>query len=421
MDLFSIQCTTCKARLVVRDESVIGDILGCPKCGSMVQVVPPPDWKPAGSSTSLRAIAAKNTSGTPPATASANTKKAAAAVPPALPLRKPAPEATASQPAITKPEIITPAQVPAAATPELSASVVASVEPSRWASLVARARKDWLILAGGLATGVALGATAWLVVWMQSPSPTIVAAAPRATDPAPPTKAPAIETTLAKPSEVPTAAVDAQAPPAASPEPAQSPAVAEAAPVSEAPPSEPPVAQPTPHEASPEVATPSSKPSGSLKLEPIAPTKPAVTGGATSVEPAPTESAASTADAVVEPSTSQPADDAPSDEAVQRGSPGDPAPLSVAEVEARLGITLAKVDFSGVTLAQLAAFIGDVSGVQVILDDASLQAAGKTRKSTVTVQLTRTTALAALQAASKQAGLTYQIEAGRIVISAGSR
>ena len=40
MEPFSIACTTCRARLRVRDESVIGQILTCPKCGSMVLVEP---------------------------------------------------------------------------------------------------------------------------------------------------------------------------------------------------------------------------------------------------------------------------------------------------------------------------------------------------------------------------------------------
>jgi len=44
VELFKISCTTCAARLVVRDEEVIGQILACPKCDSMVQVVPPPGW-----------------------------------------------------------------------------------------------------------------------------------------------------------------------------------------------------------------------------------------------------------------------------------------------------------------------------------------------------------------------------------------
>jgi DNA-directed RNA polymerase subunit RPC12/RpoP len=45
-DLFAIACTTCKSRLKVRDASVIGQILACPKCSSMVLVEPPPGWSP---------------------------------------------------------------------------------------------------------------------------------------------------------------------------------------------------------------------------------------------------------------------------------------------------------------------------------------------------------------------------------------
>ncbi len=45
MDLFSLTCTTCKSRLKVRDEAVIGQILACPKCGGMVMVKPPEGWQ----------------------------------------------------------------------------------------------------------------------------------------------------------------------------------------------------------------------------------------------------------------------------------------------------------------------------------------------------------------------------------------
>ena len=47
-ELFSVECTTCKARLKVRSVAAIGQILGCPKCHSMVLVAAPPDWHPAG-------------------------------------------------------------------------------------------------------------------------------------------------------------------------------------------------------------------------------------------------------------------------------------------------------------------------------------------------------------------------------------
>jgi len=55
--MFTLRCTTCDARLGVQDETLIGQILACPKCGSMVHVVPsgavprepetvPPDMEP---------------------------------------------------------------------------------------------------------------------------------------------------------------------------------------------------------------------------------------------------------------------------------------------------------------------------------------------------------------------------------------
>lgn len=41
MESFSLTCTTCKTRLKVRDASVIGQIMACPKCGGMIMVTPP--------------------------------------------------------------------------------------------------------------------------------------------------------------------------------------------------------------------------------------------------------------------------------------------------------------------------------------------------------------------------------------------
>jgi hypothetical protein len=46
VELFSITCPTCNARLKVRDMSAIGQILNCPKCASMVEVAAPAGWQP---------------------------------------------------------------------------------------------------------------------------------------------------------------------------------------------------------------------------------------------------------------------------------------------------------------------------------------------------------------------------------------
>jgi len=44
--LFTIECPTCLARLRVRRLEAVGGIWPCPKCGSLVQVTPPPGWQP---------------------------------------------------------------------------------------------------------------------------------------------------------------------------------------------------------------------------------------------------------------------------------------------------------------------------------------------------------------------------------------
>lgn len=49
--MFAIQCTTCGARLGVNDESLVGQILACPKCGGMVLVEKPGQATPASHAT----------------------------------------------------------------------------------------------------------------------------------------------------------------------------------------------------------------------------------------------------------------------------------------------------------------------------------------------------------------------------------
>ena len=41
MELFKVICVTCQANLSVRNEALIGQIVGCPRCGSMVEVARP--------------------------------------------------------------------------------------------------------------------------------------------------------------------------------------------------------------------------------------------------------------------------------------------------------------------------------------------------------------------------------------------
>ena len=45
MELFSVPCITCRAKIKVRHASAVGQILACPRCGGMVQIVAPDGWK----------------------------------------------------------------------------------------------------------------------------------------------------------------------------------------------------------------------------------------------------------------------------------------------------------------------------------------------------------------------------------------
>ncbi len=78
--LFSITCTTCQARLRVRNLEAIGQILACPRCQSMVQVLPPPGWSGQAAQTAAAAVAAETP---PPAAAPPGMQQAAHPVQPA--------------------------------------------------------------------------------------------------------------------------------------------------------------------------------------------------------------------------------------------------------------------------------------------------------------------------------------------------
>ncbi len=56
MQPFSIQCTTCRRSLRVVNPEAIGQIVSCPKCGSMVMVHAPAAWDPQAPSESASSV-----------------------------------------------------------------------------------------------------------------------------------------------------------------------------------------------------------------------------------------------------------------------------------------------------------------------------------------------------------------------------
>ena len=57
--LFTITCTTCQAKLAVRDAAAVGQIVACPKCESMVLVAAPRGWTPPPTPTPVEEPASK--------------------------------------------------------------------------------------------------------------------------------------------------------------------------------------------------------------------------------------------------------------------------------------------------------------------------------------------------------------------------
>lgn len=104
MKPFSILCTTCQARLRVRDRSAIGQILACPKCGSMVLVEQPHDDATPGE-LETRASSGSDSGGKSDSDAAcaqaspSDAEKASGRTPPAVePARPQLPETPADEP-----------------------------------------------------------------------------------------------------------------------------------------------------------------------------------------------------------------------------------------------------------------------------------------------------------------------------------
>jgi len=170
--LFSITCATCRARLAVRNANAIGAILECPKCGSMVEVAPPEDWKPEEETE--QKLAPKTAAATAAAAASPVAGADAAGQPTTAdsqPVQAPPVQdspAAPSEPAATPSaeEATTPGGVD-------DAELAPRQSPSTYASAAEMAWRKWLLLsATGIgAVVVAVGALSLLFSSSDTPSP----------------------------------------------------------------------------------------------------------------------------------------------------------------------------------------------------------------------------------------------------------
>lgn len=194
--LFAITCLTCRARLNVRSRSAIGEILTCPKCGSMVEVVPPPGWEFTEESPEEPAGAEAAGAGAGLAGVARAAEQSAIETPPpeghdTLSVSRGEPahesaEATSSTPHPAPPPIVPPepAGPSAASGAAPDAGALQAGEGAAWGmSPVAVAPAEllwrkWLILATAPLAGLVIGLTAWSLFWPrsvpESPPPAVV-------------------------------------------------------------------------------------------------------------------------------------------------------------------------------------------------------------------------------------------------------
>ncbi len=462
MELFTIQCTTCRARLKVKDEAIIGTILNCPKCSSMVHVVPPVSWK-GGESPS---VGAESAVAETPASAETALPSAPEAAPTAL-SKKSSMVASDAVPAAAEPPALPSGAAaessqraePTALPPEAAVTLHGAAPSSEVAwheALLARAKQDWPMLTGGLTAGVVMGASVWFVLGPTGNStdqaafggnePTTVASANDTTTPTVQQSeesgepsgsnevsqpdasenivaASALPATEANESDardrsaVPTPTEVSPEPPDATISPVaddvDEPVVSDAVPPSDEVSDEPALETPTSAEPTqPTVAD--AKPS--IKLDPESP------------PPGPSDSPLADPFDLNAPGVAPPPSfaDAPSaqDEPQETETPAEAPPddaLSEETVDDRMGVILHEVNFVSVPLGQFVAFVGDVTTLPIMIDDGALAAAGKKRTMPVTVHLSDTTAQDALRAALAPLGLTYEVRGKRLFVTvAGS-
>jgi hypothetical protein len=474
VELFTIHCTTCRTRLKVNDESVIGDILACPKCGSMVQVVPPVGWSrsPTGDQAAPQfVLPPPGTMPPAPSPVPPIARKPAAPPPrPSLPARSASPPPPAltttakfavSNPPVSNPPVSNPAVAKAAAAAPSPAAALSATSTGQWvpptlaaaasiapvarhspaqhsfaaafSAIAAHARREWKLLSGALASGIALGGAIWLVVAMQATTVEPLADADRASSAlsdasqsrpsdTPPT-APAAALPDQSADEVSAVAADDRAseveePTAAAAELDELAVEQAGAAVAE---EAPQVALPTPASGTASPANP-VPPRATIKLEPVTPGKTAATGAVNSEVGAATANTLSTAPQALAPSdpgaTSDPAA-SPDPVAADVGeSQGSPVTLLTADqIEGRLAQPLAKIEFSKTPLPKFLDFIGDLAGVRVRMDEAALAHMKSGAAKPVSLQMADTTAGDALRAAAAKLGLAYVIRDGQIVVT----
>lgn len=396
MSPYFISCTTCQARLRVTNDAIAGQIVPCPKCGSMVLVSPPPApapttpvHDPEASKDTQPAIAAPDLSSLPAGTG----------------------------------EEAAPAGSPASAPSPVS-------EPSSGDPLSARLRRVTLLTTAG-ALGIVMAITVFHLfarkseptAQRQADTPTLTTNEGSSVDQTPvPPAVPSAENPEASPSPLPDNTVPSPAP------------ATEGNPSSEAP-VNPPRAPGEPAAPAPD-GTPTSAPNSPPPETAEAPTKkPKVPVAATREDAlappgfeGPEKPAAQLASARPLDSLKQfsafmrdrpePAvAPATSGELPHVSSTGEIRPVvNPVDVDARLSDPLAGIEFKEIALLDFLRFMTNLSTIPVTLPPETLLFTGLSAQVPVAVRQTNTTVEAVLNEVLQRLELNYQSRDGQMFV-----
>lgn len=446
MEPFAIACTTCQTTLRVRDRSAIGQILTCPKCGSMVLVEPP----------ASESNAAPRTASPPPRPKTEPVPPAGTAIPESVanladtvedPMLYGFVDSAAGEPqggngAATQSGDLTDeiAGQPSEETDDASLDAGLALPDTEPVSPQIALWRGRLILAAAAVIGIVMAML--LFVWVSKPGDRKTdgsrevakrdPAAKKTSTPAP-DKEKESPTAAEKPkAEIPK--TDKSAPPAPSPKDQPAP-VAPTGQVSPDPgqpaakPAEPKPAEPNPADSKPEAAKPAEpKPDGAKPEE----SKPAEPKPASDAKPAAKDGADSMASAAslretlkafgsvigespVAEGPMPPAVGAPPDMPAQPPVPR-PDPV-VVDMESRLADVIQQIDFNEVPLVDFLSFVSDYSTIPITLDPDVLPWLHISPETPVTARQSKATVGALLEETLKGLGLGYTVMERQVFVT----
>lgn len=360
--LFGITCTTCRARLAVRSEAIVGKIVQCPRCQSMVYVEPPPEWLEAARAAKQQAAAAAATPPLhdgPPASANAESPGEAAA-------SLPAPTGTAP--------------------------------PAHWLTA-----HKWLALSGVfLAGGIILTATVTAVI------------AERTTK-----SLSSSETVVSGPNEtvVPAERPSPPAPAKAAPSPTAQASTAPATPAATKP--------LAPKVAASGGAAKGTKPLPKQETAKVKPASQPVVAARVTAAKQPSSSTKPNVSAPPKKEAAPPASDpfGPLPNEVVEASPRTPPPEvkklapAAVDVVARLADHIPEITIPGIPLYKACDLMASISTLPITLDVDAMSELGVSPRDLVSISLSDTTVGAVLQAIAGKRRLAPTVEAGQVLVT----